>query len=127
MLHAGDSVPHFAVTTLGQRSIGYDEIWQRKNLLLVSMPDWNSAAAATYLSELANHMGQLTVHDTACVIIREQIEGVPCPGVVIADRWGEIYFVAEAETIAALPPAADLVEWLDYVQVQCPECQGEAR
>ena len=72
-------------------------------------------------------MGQLTAHDTECVITREQVEGVPCPGVITADRWGEICFVAEAGTIAALPPVAELVEWLHYVQIQCPECQGEAR
>jgi peroxiredoxin len=42
--------------------------------------------------------------------------------VIIADRWGEIYFVATDEGESALPNAATIEEWLRYLATQCPEC-----
>jgi hypothetical protein len=52
---------------------------------------------------------------------------VPSPGVVVADRWGEVYYVQEADRAAALPPPAELIDWLRFVRDECPECQGETR
>ena len=34
---------------------------------------------------------------------------------------------AEPPSAAGLPGPDELIEWLRYVQMQCPECQGEAR
>lgn len=46
---------------------------------------------------------------------------------VIADQWGEVFFVAEGgEGVHELPAAAEVVEWLRFMAIQCPECQGEA-
>jgi hypothetical protein len=44
--------------------------------------------------------------------------------VLFADRWGEVVHV---EATAELPAATALLEWLDYVERRCPECEGEAR
>ncbi len=53
--------------------------------------------------------------------------GIGGGGMVIADQWGEVFFVeAGAEGKHTLPPAAEVVEWLRFVAIQCPECQGEA-
>jgi hypothetical protein len=35
--------------------------------------------------------------------------------------------VQQAESNRDLPDADALMEWLRYVQMQCPECQGESR
>jgi hypothetical protein len=46
---------------------------------------------------------------------------------VVADRWGEIVFAEEKSDVADLPGPQELVDWLNYVMNQCPECEGEAR
>jgi RNA polymerase subunit RPABC4/transcription elongation factor Spt4 len=46
---------------------------------------------------------------------------------LIADQWGEIFFVHRGEPGSHAFPAPDeVVEWLRFVAIQCPECQGEA-
>jgi hypothetical protein len=46
---------------------------------------------------------------------------------VVADRWGEIVHIAAPSGIAGLPDPGELLEWLDYVEHRCPECEGETR
>jgi hypothetical protein len=58
---------------------------------------------------------------------RAPITGVPRPGVVIADRWGEIYSVVNARSAPELPTVEDLLEWFRYIRHACPECEGEAK
>jgi peroxiredoxin len=43
-------------------------------------------------------------------------------GLCVADRYGIIYFVEAASDVSALPPASTVVEWLEYIEIQCPEC-----
>jgi peroxiredoxin len=40
----------------------------------------------------------------------------------VADRYGIVYYLQTAPATSALPPAQVALDWLDYVQVQCPEC-----
>lgn len=48
-------------------------------------------------------------------------------GVTIADQWGEIFFEeAGGEETHRFPDVQEVVEWLRYLAIQCPECQGEA-
>lgn len=43
-------------------------------------------------------------------------------GLCVADRYGIIYLVEVASDLSALPPASTVVEWLEYIEIQCPEC-----
>jgi hypothetical protein len=126
MLQTGDLVPHFTVTTLSGESFDYSEIWQRKNLVLVLLPS-ESAATTKFVDQLTAHMPELTGDDSACVVTPDRVSGVPRPGIVVADRWGEIHHLARPETVEDLPSPQNVIEWLRYVQHQCPECEGEAR
>ena len=126
MLQTGDLVPHFTVTTFSGGSFDYSDIWQRKNLVLVLLPA-ESAASTKFVDQLTAHMSELTGDDSACVITRDSVSGVPSPGIIVADRWGEIHHVAEGKTVDDLAGPDDVIEWLRYVQHQCPECEGEAR
>jgi hypothetical protein len=121
------SVPHFSVTTIDGEPCVYAELWQKKSLLLVVIPTLASADRDAYISTLRNHIADLTAHDTSCVITSDDVAGVRCPAIIIADRWGEIAFVAEAASAANLPPVDTLIDWLRHVQGRCPECEGEAR
>lgn len=42
----------------------------------------------------------------------------------VADRWGEVYFAAEAGQGHGLPEVGELVSWLRFIAIQCPECEG---
>ena len=123
MLKRGDSVPHFALRTVGGQPINYSTIWQRKNLILVTLPH----ADAEYASQLTARLPEFKDRNTECVVTREAMPQIPAPGVVVADRWGEIVFSATADRVSGLPPPEDLLDWIDYIQNRCPECEGEAK
>jgi hypothetical protein len=127
MLHRGDLVPHFNVTTLQGRTVGYTAIWQRRNLVLITFPASESESYRTYVSQFAAEMPAFSVHETECVITRDSVAGIGCPAVVIADRWGEIVHVTTGLDVAELPRLSEVLEWVAYLQNQCPECQGETK
>jgi hypothetical protein len=127
MLRTGDLVPHFTVTTLSGESFDYSDIWQRKNLVLVLLPNADSAATTKFADQLTSKMSELTGGDSACVITRDSVSGLQSPGIVVADRWGEIQHLADGKTVGDLPVPGDVIEWLRHVQHQCPECEAESR
>ena len=72
-----------------------------------------AASLALPFTLLADHAGATT----------ERILGAGNhAGLCVADRYGVIYFVEAASDVAALPPASTVVEWLEYIEIQCPEC-----
>jgi hypothetical protein len=127
-LQPGDPVPHFRVTTVDGQAVAYSTVWQHRILVLVTLPASDpDDSFRRYASRLAAGEGSLGGADAACVITRDAVPGVPCPGLVIADRWGEIVHVASGPQAAALPMADEVMDWIDYIQRQCPECEGEAK
>jgi hypothetical protein len=42
------------------------------------------------------------------------------PAICISDRYGEVYFSAFFADTA--PSADNVLEWLRYIEIQCPEC-----
>ena len=125
-LRRGDLVPHFTVMDAAGRHVSYrDAIWQQRELVLVTLPpgsgrDLASSAAAGWGLEMERQA-------VACVVTAEPVDGAPRCGFLVADRWGEIAVVEEVDSPAALPPPEQLLEWVGYVQRQCPECEGESR
>jgi peroxiredoxin len=46
---------------------------------------------------------------------------------LIADQWGELFLVQSGSPGSHdLPSPEEVAEWLRFVAIQCPECQGEA-
>ena len=127
MLQRGELVPHFAVARLDGSLASYDDIWQRKNLLLVLLPGEESAGRAEYVSQIADKSREITAHETEYVITTDGVLDLPRPAVVIADRWGEIYFVGNGSRFTELPKIDEILEWLRFIEHECPECQGETR
>lgn len=102
MLQRGDRVPHFKVKTVDGGLFDYSTIWQRKNLLLVRLlqaPDDNGA----YVTDLSARAAELRALETESVITRDDVSGVPAPGLLIADRWGEIAHITSAPESAQSP------------------------
>ena len=124
-LQRGDAVPHCHVATHDGHTFSYGSIWQHRNLVLVHLPA--SVDAAAYISGLAGR--HVDFHDRNCtwIVTRDDLEGLPAPAALIADRWGEIVQVWTVAGIAGLPSADELLEWADYIETRCPECEGEAK
>jgi hypothetical protein len=126
MLKPGDLLPHFAVADLNGRRVDYSSLWQRKNLVLVMLVD-SGPSSQSYAEQLLARGRHSHQEDTAWLVTRDRIAGLPSPGAIVADRWGELMHVAHAPDVADLPTPDELMEWVDYVQRRCPECEGEAR
>ena len=124
-MERGDLVPHFHVTTVEGRTVHYSDIWQRRNLVLITLED--APADAMFARDIVSHDAEFRSRSSECVVTRDAVSGIPRRGVLIADRWGEIVYVEPAADDTALPSVADLLAWLDYVEMRCPECEGEAR
>jgi len=118
-LRIGDAFPHVALTRIDGEAIAYRDIWQHRNLLLVVLP---AHGEEEYARNVERHHPALRANDTAVVLTRDAIPGVPSPGVVAADRWGEIFLVS-----GTLLPPAELIEWMRYAQMQCSQCWGDSR
>jgi hypothetical protein len=123
-LQRGDQVPHFDVNTLAGDVFSYSTIWQRKNLVLVSL---DADIEDDYPSTLTARARDFEERHAACVLTRDRVPGLPAPGAVVADRWGEIVHVFAAASGGELPPASELLDWLEHVEQRCPECEGEAK
>ena len=120
-------MPMFTVTNAvdGAR-VHYGDIWQRKNLVLVTASESDSTAAA-YTASIVAAAPRLASADATVIVTWNVVAGIPSPAVVVADRWGEIYYIINSGRAADLPSPDELLEWVGYVQNECPECQGEAR
>ena len=125
MLGKGDEVPHVQVTTLDGGVFSYATIWQQKNLLLVTLG--GAVADRSYVADLTGLRRALEERNTVVVITRDLVPGLPGTAVLVADKWGEVIHVAVGSDSAGLPKPDDLLDWVDYVENRCPECEGEAR
>jgi peroxiredoxin len=124
---AGDPLPHFTIRAIDGAEISYSRIWQRRHLLLICLPDEEPEEAAHYAAALTERQLEISACDAECLVTRDSVAGLPRPGVIVADRWGEVIFIAASTTVRELPTVDDLLEWLRHVQNRCPECEGEAR
>lgn len=128
MFEVHDQVPHFHVLTIDGQELDYGaQVWQRANLLLVSLTDREPDAAAAFVSEVSARAGELRNQNTALVVTRETIAGVARPSVLLADRWGEIQTVHRVDDQRRWPAVDDLIESIGYLEMRCPECEGESR
>jgi hypothetical protein len=126
MLQRGDQMPHVVLHQLDGAEVRYADIWQHRNLLLVMLPE-DDAGFDQFAGQVRDRAADIAAAETVLVITREDVAGAPSPGLLIADRWGEIYFVVWARRAQELPPMEQLLDWLRYVQHECPECQGEVK
>lgn len=117
-------VPHFEVRALDGRHVRYQELWQRRSLVLVVAAPHEREAAANYASALEMRHDEFEEAEAAVVVTTDSVRGLPVPSAIVADRWGEILHM---ETPAAggasqLPDADELLAWIRFARIQCPEC-----
>src|SRR5690606_41996563 len=97
-------------------------------VLVTVHPD--CAECSAYLESLRDVQGRVEEWDGRVIAARATEElaaaGVPAPAVLIADQWGELFVVEPAGADHAFIEPDEVVAWLRYLAIQCPECQGEA-
>lgn len=125
MLNKGDHVPRFECVTIDDIRVNYADLWQKKNLALLCLSEDASAEAQSYIQQLREALPALAVHDAVVVVTTNPIDGMPLPGCAVADRWGQMQWVQSADRIAELPSPREIAAWLQFVEIQCPECEGE--
>jgi hypothetical protein len=88
----------------------------RRNIVLMFEP------APALLNELAHAADELREEEAVVLTVpaddgacRERY-GIAGRAVFISDRYGEIYFTTEQ-----LPPISDIMDWLRFINSQCPE------
>ena len=59
--------------------------------------------------------------DESMETTRRMLGGEHASALCVADRFGQVHFLAPAHTAADLPPVKAALDWLDFIQVQCPE------
>lgn len=117
-------VPHFEVTTLDGQPVRYQDIWQRRNLVLIIIEPHERNAAARYASQLNARRDDFEQAETTVVVTDDAVPGVAAPRVVIADRWGEILHIDSppAGDPSQWPSVEELLSWVRFARIQCPEC-----
>jgi hypothetical protein len=125
MLDKGDHVPRFEIVTIDDIPVNYADLWQKKNLALVCLDDDDSADAQGYIRQLREALPALAVHDAVVVVTTNLVEGIPLPGCAVADRWGELQWIISSDRVADLPSPREIAAWLQFVEIQCPEGDGE--
>jgi len=48
--------------------------------------------------------------------------GQPAPALFVTDRFREIYATYGSAEGSALPSAQEVMDWLGFINIQCPEC-----
>jgi hypothetical protein len=117
-------VPHFDVTALDDRRVRYDEIWQRRNLVLAVVSPNEHDAGVRYASELEARRQEFEQAETSTVVTADAVPTLPAPSVLVADRWGEILYLETASggRTFQFPDVDELLSWVHFVEIQCPEC-----
>jgi hypothetical protein len=111
-LHAGTLLPR------ALRSGGRDATV----VVVLHGPDCEACAA--YVAKLAEQAEDIGASDGRVKYVRAALEDAP--GVAIADQWGEIAVAELAGAAHRFMEPAEVITWLQYLAMKCPECEGEA-
>ena len=95
--------------------------------MLVALPASESEFSVSYISQLMARKSEFTAENCQCVMTRDLVPGIPNPVVVVADKWGEIVHVANPSRVEDLASPEALLDWVNYLERRCPECEGEAK
>ena len=142
-------MPLFYLPSTGGGTSGPAATRSKYNLVLVFLT--NGPHAESYLRDLArlypeilrNEARVIAVLDTDLETTRNTAAALNLPfallsdengttayrimgqpyraGLCIADRYGVTYSIQPASTTAALPSASTALEWLEFIEIQCPE------
>ena len=117
MFEPRDKVAHFVVRALNGATVDYRTIWQKQQLLLICLDDSPASESLTGIAnQLAGRGGDFNTAQSHLVVTYDDVRGAPRPGVLVADRWGDVYASLDHTSVTS---ADDLLDWLRFMQRQC--------
>ncbi len=130
MLDRGMMLRDLQAQTLDGRSVCASDFRGRRNLVLI-FPG-AEAEESILLNELKQRTADLQQEEAVVLVgsdapadIRSHYGALSPAGRIAAlyvtDRYGEIYYSARCEVGGALPSAAEVLGWLEFINSQCPE------
>ena len=66
-LTAGDALPFFDVVTVDGSRVAYEQLWQQRNVVLISLPSDESESDQGLVTLLTSLRGQFEALQTVCV------------------------------------------------------------
>jgi peroxiredoxin len=145
----GDRIPDVCLPTVGGQGMSRLRGRAQESVVIVFPHEPGCAACRAYVEELTDSgdgfrrwdgrlivvlpegplagEGALDTRKEVFILQDEHDElwpriGRGCAAVVVADRWGAIYEVVRDGEGHRLPTPHEVVEWLRYIAIQCPEC-----
>lgn len=96
----------------------------RNATVLLTLHGEDCEACSDYVALLEKHADEIGEWDGRVNPARDV--ATENPAVTIADQWGEIAVTESAGDDHAFIEPAEVVEWLRFLAMKCPECEGEA-
>lgn len=145
-LSVGGFLPDATLADAGSGSTVPLRSQNRDSVVLVHSHGPECAACGRYLADLAGHVAELAAWDGHVVALIPDKDGaaakfreraLPFPtliedertkglmddaGVVVADRYGQVYAVAPAGPAHAFLAPQEVEQWVRFLAIQCPEC-----
>jgi hypothetical protein len=111
-LTRGNRLPH------GLRGAG------REAVVVLNLHIRDCEACSAYTTRLAHTAAEIAEWDGRVIELRDV--DTEAPAVIIADQWGEIGVAESAGDAHHFMEPSEVVTWLRYLAMKCPECEGEA-
>jgi len=147
---SGQMLKPFALPAADDRQVRSWDYQQRRNLVLLLHHGLGCAACRASLRDLAAEATRMRATEAVLLAIgpddpeaTRQLaadldrsvlllsdpsgsvatrQGLTVPAVVVTDRFGEIWASWPGGDEHRLPSPAEVLDWLRYIGVQCPEC-----
>lgn len=137
-------IPNYTGTNGRGEKVQLHDYRHNKNLVAVLTTAKGYGNATSLLAELAARYDEFRTEEAEIVLMLRNGSGEPVPAaltwpfpalvmkdrtdlqppaptIYVADRFGEIFATYPLTAAASLPTADDLLEWLHFIELQCPE------
>ncbi len=138
MTETHSKVPLFQLEGADGRRYGTEDLWQRKEMLVALLHGEACARCRELRELLAAGEDEWRRQGLGLVLVELAPEGEEAPVSVrlarafgvrvgeaslgVVDRFGEVYASLEAHARPAREVLTEALEWVDFIQRQCPEC-----
>jgi len=114
----GQDLPEISGAASDGRKIHTSDLRGRKNTVIIFSGEPSDESSQELIRALSDRHSEIQ-DEEAEIIVCEDNE-LHRAAICIADRYGEVYFSAFFSDTA--PSAENVLEWLRYIEIQCPEC-----
>src|SRR5262245_39978744 len=114
----GEELPEIWGTTSDGSIISTADLRGRKNMVVIFSGRQSNQSGRELVHALSTRHDEIQDEDAEVILIEDST--LRRAGICIADRYGEVYFSDFCGTAGS--SADDVLEWLRFIEIQCPEC-----